>query len=76
MRLPEDLFRYWFANRRDFNGDRLYFSAFPIEVLRTDRKELLIHLNDSYDFHLHIYKQARRYKFELNGNKRKRNNFN
>ena len=52
MRLPEDLFRYWFANRRDFNGDRLYFSAFPIEVLRTDRKELLIHLNDSYDFHL------------------------
>ena len=49
MRLPEDLFRYWLANRRDFNGDRLYFSAFPNEVLRTDRKELLIHLND---FHL------------------------
>ena len=30
------------------------FDAFPNEVLRTDRKELLplIHLNDSYDFHL------------------------
>ena len=66
---PEDLFRYWFANRRDFkfNGDRLYLSAFPNEVLRTDKKELLIHLNNSYEVPSpprHIYKQARRYKFE------------
>ena len=50
------------------------FDAFPNKVLRTDRKELLplIHLNDSYDFHLsrdiyYIYNQARRYKFEVNG---------